>query len=1213
MPLNEWDDNSIPLPESQDLMRYELARKGSMPLQSNGSDVPLLPSEAAGQYVPVPIEKPQPYSTATNIYQAAADRLGLTAVPQALMAAMSSFPSEVAKGIGQPEASAVLQYQPTSRSANQMLQAYDQFHPLGSNMGVGPLPETWQLPASLTANDLRVVAKQNLERIREAARIKEDFQNAQSGIRRESNLGGNTYGANIQSAAEGVGDVLASRQAAGKSAIPGIPDIIPETNMYAVRPVGQGQYIEPTDLPNGTSALGKVYGNLANEMAYGLKFEPDAESRFQDYYNHFLMTTPELEQAWQDFASNKISEMYPDAPDAPAARSAFNMAFPGEVGSAERLKRIEEFRSSPEAIEAVQKRADYRQALHDELYLLKNAPRKGLTESEREVKNEEVEKVEKLLSKTKSAHLPTQAEIDERIKAIHQYLGKEFKTDLTKWVGTGQGPMMELAKRGITHLPASEILGLRVNDSTSAASQILRERRTEAGMPSEGLAGQLLNTKNAEIKTATDAFNKLNSRKNQLAMQSQAELPDTDPTANPILGAEYKELTNQIDNAFRAKSKLEKEAENLKVAQAYEALNDLAYQPTTAGRMRNMPYGQQQFYPNLFNKKEGEFITPNEAPMFNIEGEPIRDLGYSQSAKAYTHAIMNGEIPLDPKTGKPSVKLDKFIEEHTAPRIRQEERERIAERDKLGNLNKYMKQVVDQLPAESTFGNTKALEITDVMPWEDIRRHVSLAGLVFDHCIAQSNAPHPGINPFTGQKYTHSYPVDPVTGKARLNPGEDESVNHASSYMTGTRAGEKRITVLMDKESGMPVGAIEFRDQRDGKFNLGYMQAHKTDSISRPYREAFKDYLNARSDIIRGAGNDLSKHDIIDTSVAGWESKASQTLGIPKADIVQLNLPRFVSKEDIKNAAPAPSATLANVDTHASLIARKNQLVDHIEEYRHDLRDAQRDDPTDHEEHERIQGMMDEARNQIADVNSRLENISNNVRNAPAMPIDRYNRDRIPTPRDIADAYLDAQYTRRINGDLAPNNPPPEGHKKGGIIRMNQGGTPNPEDTYGTFSYTPDYYAEVADNISPEGRSGGYNDAARHVLAAADLTRRIESVPLIGKYIADPIVNAAGHVHEYANYLENIGGKKPQTIEDMQQDLYNNAVGRKLGAGSKSFQEIIDRTPAVLDVAPYRKEEGKVFVRNPNEVKTPYKPFGAFNEGGSVNTDDMRYELLRKN
>ena len=110
-----------------------------------------------------------------------------------------------------------------------------------------------------------------------------------------------------------------------------------------------------------------------------------------------------------------------------------------------------------------------------------------------------------------------------------------------------------------------------------------------------------------------------------------------------------------------------------------------------------------------------------------------------------------------------------------------------------------------------------------------------------------------------------------------------------------------------------------------------------------------------------------------------------------------------------------------------------------------------------------------------------------------------------------------------------------------------------------------------------------------------------------------PIVNAAGHVHEYANYLENIGGKKPQTIEDMQQDLHNNAVGRKLGAGSKSFQEIINRTPAVLDVAPYRKEEGKVFVRNPNEVKTPYKPFGAFNEGGSVNTDDMRYELLRKN
>ncbi len=1813
MPLNEWDDNSIPLPESQDLMRYELARKGSMPLQSNGSDVPMLPSEAAGQYVPVPIEKPQPYSTATNIYQAAADRLGLTAVPQALMAAMTSFPSEVAKGIGQPEASAALQYQPTSRSANELLKAYDEFHPLGSHMGAGPLPETWQLPASLTANDLRVVAKQNLERAREFKNIRTDFANAQSGIRRESNLGGNTYGANLQAVAEDIGDV-AARQAARRSetgARPGsvqvFSDLVPETNMYAVRPVGHGQYIEPNDLPNGVSAVGKVPGNVVNQLEDNLKRGEDPESIFQNYYVDFIGATPHVDQAWQTFSDKKLQEMYPDAPTVSEARKAFEFANPEDLGHHARLKMLDEFSETPEAKAALNKRSEERQKLHDELYVLKNAPRKGMTEEQKTELNNKTDEIEELLARTPSLDLPTQAHVGKRNKAISEFFKKDLKNELVKWIGTGQGPTMELAKRGITHVPAKDLLNHQVNDPNSYANKDLVASRKAAGLPEQGYAGELLAKKEAELKTASDAFNKLNSRKNQLGMQHQTENPaNPDPTTNAVIGAEYKELTNQIDNAYRAKEKLEKEAENLKVARAYEGLSDVAFKPTTAKEARQMDYARKQFYTNSLTKTLEELVPfggmmeypaiPDEAPMFNIRSDFIRDLGYVDLAKQYSDAIMKGEIPLDEKTGKPTLRLDKFIEEHTAPRIKKEEKERLAERNKIGNLNKYMKELVDSMPETTKFGNSKVIELTSQTPWEDIRRHTSLAGLVFDHCIAQSDAPHPGINPFTGQRYAHSYPIDPVTGKPRLNAGEtDESVNHSSSYMRGTQKGEKRLAIQLDADTGMPVGAIEFRDEHNGMYNLGYIQSHKTDSIKKPYRDAFKDYLNARSDIINGIGSDLNKHDIFDMTVPNQVNKAFQAAGMRKSDISQLDLPRFSSAEDLQRAVPTVSTDLTAPDTHASLIARKNQLVDHIEEYRHDLRDAQRDDPTDHEEHERIQGMMDEARNQIADVNSRLENISNNVRNAPAQmsprdialttegmqnvnrvdqvvalteainnelteimtapreglmglvdfyanpnqlpdtivdhtnsfddatrianylrqhaqarldmmapegnqlapvmnqveaqrvrdahllqregvqrglstagnpanvrtayhdilndidadatpedamhhlsivhdiiqdpetdlhrefgiqdenqvgqlinvlerhmtaiepqlaanravaphpnpDIDRLIReednnisrawedvlqnaydyldmtpqqirdqaatlrrdpsavlgqatnefllhpgfveglarqieaqaghvqqmmeddqeapptmdaalsmdlnrimdiygdelhDRIRTitndiddriniethpqsfinalEREAADqrsiristaltemvtnlreanqtlraapgqlendlaggdwiaeeepvnhrynaslsridsavaypdfqfenyramhesimngneegtpwhnlsaterrrlnAYLDAQYTRRINGDLAPNNPPPEGHKdggaihmaeggmpediqrgldegritqnqadyihnarlnpvpehwgdhmsyqdrynesleprpkyvppteqeirmkefldkqdpmrqpnvdmnreqirkhafqtenpatfrtsparsggsggggyapgsrnpfnpdsplnrkKGGIIRMNQGGTPNPEDTYGTFSYTPDYYAQVADNISPEGRSGGYNDAARHVLAAADLTRRIESVPLIGKYIADPIVNAAGHVHEYANYLENIGGKKPQTIEDMQQDLHNNAVGRKLGAGSKSFQEIIDRTPAVLDVAPYRKEEGKVFVRNPNEVKTPYKPFGAFNEGGSVNTDDMRYELLRKN
>jgi len=160
---------------------------------------------------------------------------------------------------------------------------------------------------------------------------------------------------------------------------------------------------------------------------------------------------------------------------------------------------------------------------------------------------------------------------------------------------------------------------------------------------------------------------------------------------------------------------------------------------------------------------------------------------------------------------------------------------------------------------------------------------------------------------------------------------------------------------------------------------------------------------------------------------------------------------------------------------------------------------------------------------------------------------------------------------------------PPEGYAKGGSVQFK-----DPD----ALSYDPSYYQEAADSVNPEGQSGGYNDAARHIIAAADLTRRISDIPVIGKYIADPAVNALGHAHEFYNTL--MGG---QTVEDKAQDLHNNEVGRKLGAQATSFQDIVNRTPELLDVRPYQMEDNKAMVRNPAEAKTPYK---FFKNGGSV-------------
>ena len=77
-----YDDPNIPTPMSIpdiDVMKYELAKAGSMPLRPGGSDVPYVASEVPTIRIPkTPPEPKQPYSTATNVPQAIADRLGLS-------------------------------------------------------------------------------------------------------------------------------------------------------------------------------------------------------------------------------------------------------------------------------------------------------------------------------------------------------------------------------------------------------------------------------------------------------------------------------------------------------------------------------------------------------------------------------------------------------------------------------------------------------------------------------------------------------------------------------------------------------------------------------------------------------------------------------------------------------------------------------------------------------------------------------------------------------------------------------------------------------------------------------------------------------------------------------------------------------------------------------------------------------------------------------
>ena len=76
MPYDELG-NYIPESVALDEMRYELAKRGSMPVRPGGSDVPYVMSEVPEHYVAK--EKRPPASSATNFAQAVADKLGVTA------------------------------------------------------------------------------------------------------------------------------------------------------------------------------------------------------------------------------------------------------------------------------------------------------------------------------------------------------------------------------------------------------------------------------------------------------------------------------------------------------------------------------------------------------------------------------------------------------------------------------------------------------------------------------------------------------------------------------------------------------------------------------------------------------------------------------------------------------------------------------------------------------------------------------------------------------------------------------------------------------------------------------------------------------------------------------------------------------------------------------------------------------------------------------
>jgi hypothetical protein len=550
---------------------------------------------------------------------------------------------------------------------------------------------------------------------------------------------------------------------------------------------------------------------------------------------------------------------------------------------------------------------------------------------------------------------PTKEEYMRRAQAAEDYIQGTFKKDIAKYIGTSQGPQMELAKRGITMAPKQELLEKlkQFQSDRGAYSGELKElekERAKAGFNPKGEMYPLIVQKETEIKDLQAQLNELNRQKSELRDLHRVEMPDEpDAARNPTeTGAKYRALTNPMNALIDKIEQTKKQLENFTLANAYETISDVAYTPVFAKTFKqNIPYPEKQFFPNLEK-------TPDEAQMFNVTQRELGDLGIPFLAEMIVKNIMTGRIPLDEK-GKPMTSIDKTIEQLTKPRLKEESMEDAEKRKGMAKINDYAQETLSKIPPDLRFKNSSVLELTKDSTEDAIRRQQSFDCMVLNHCIGATEAPHPGMNLFTGERQDHSYPVDPVTGKDR---GDRK---FSSSFMTAVLKGSQRSAHLRDNVTGLPVVTINMRKESSNKYDLDYVSGYGNSATSEniaDYAADIKDYLNLRADIIKGPGSALGKWGILDTASNDGQRKIASLMNINSSAIPNLGLPRFVLENDIREMALQQPMG----DTHADMVRRRSQLND---EYNRLSRERGEDDPE-----------VQDLGSQIADITQRLQTIS---------------------------------------------------------------------------------------------------------------------------------------------------------------------------------------------------------------------------------------------
>jgi hypothetical protein len=106
---------------------------------------------------------------------------------------------------------------------------------------------------------------------------------------------------------------------------------------------------------------------------------------------------------------------------------------------------------------------------------------------------------------------------------------------------------------------------------------------------------------------------------------------------------------------------------------------------------------------------------------------------------------------------------------------------------------------------------------------------------------------------------------------------------------------------------------------------------------------------------------------------------------------------------------------------------------------------------------------------------------------------------------------------------------------------------------------------KIADGTGPPGHVSGPNDALRHIIGSAELTRNYGPLPAW----------AMLEFNELKASNSAPLGTKPQPAEDAAMDRHNNEIGIKIGRDAKSIEEIIERAKEAVQEGIANQGSGK--------------------------------------